>query len=376
MEIWLDLTAIVFAVGALQGVVFGIILFNSNQYNKRANRWLALLLWFLAYRLLVQTLRLFGLGYYDSWYYVMLDLSWVTGPLIYFYIRSQLFPTLKFKTIDWLHFLPLVIQVSFSFYVRLQNLYWDGTRESLSWLGYWGYVVWMNNPTIYLVTSAMIVIYAFKAQALLKQKNVIDNTSVKRMQWLNKFLSIFKLFFAVSFLILISDLLIHLLITDKSYFYFNRFYYYPFFAAISLLTYWLGMAGFMRKDQQESMKKKPISQDKKQQLLDIIKKLEELMKFDKVYKEPGLSLRDVAEILHVKEYMLSQALNEISSVKFIDYINTLRIAEVQNQLDKPENLNQSLLNIAFDAGFNSKSTFNRAVKKQLGISPQELKANK
>jgi enoyl-[acyl-carrier protein] reductase/trans-2-enoyl-CoA reductase (NAD+) len=72
-------------------------------------------------------MRLFDIGYYDSWYYVMIDLSWIHGALIYFYTKAQTQPYLKFKRKDWLHFLPVIIQITISVFVRLQNLYWDGT---------------------------------------------------------------------------------------------------------------------------------------------------------------------------------------------------------------------------------------------------------
>ncbi|MEL6843323.1 MAG: AraC family transcriptional regulator, partial [Bacteroidota bacterium] len=120
-----------------------------------------------SYRLLVQILRLFGLGHYDSWYYIMLDLSWIHGALIYFYTIAQTQANFKLERKHLIHFLPVFIQISFSVFVRLQNLYWDGTRESLSWLGYYGYVLWMNNSTIYIIASSLIIIYGLKSLKLL-----------------------------------------------------------------------------------------------------------------------------------------------------------------------------------------------------------------
>ncbi|MEL7065514.1 MAG: helix-turn-helix domain-containing protein, partial [Bacteroidota bacterium] len=56
-----------------------------------------------------------------------------------------------------------------------------------------------------------------------------------------------------------------------------------------------------------------------------------------------------------------------------EYVNTWRVKEVQQLLKEPQNQKYTLLSIALEAGFNSKSSFNRAVKKHLGISPSELK---
>ena len=135
MEISTILIILLLAVGAMQGIVYGFILFKSVKYNKLANRLLATILFLLSYRLIIQIMRLFGIGYYDSWYYIMIDLSWIHGALIYFYTKAQTQPQLKFKRRDWIHFLPVIIQIGFSIFVRLQNLYWDGTKESVSWIG-------------------------------------------------------------------------------------------------------------------------------------------------------------------------------------------------------------------------------------------------
>jgi hypothetical protein len=166
METSTVLIILLLAVGAAQGLVYGGILFRSTTQHKLANRILATILCLLSYRLLIQILRLFGIGYYDSWYYAMIDLSWIHGALLYFYVKAQTQPNFRFKKNDWIHFVPVIIQIGFSIFVRMQNLYWDGTRESLSWLGYYGYVVWMNNPTIYIVASLLIMYYAYKSQQL------------------------------------------------------------------------------------------------------------------------------------------------------------------------------------------------------------------
>ena len=171
MSVSSTILVVILALGSVQGITYGIILLNSRKGNLVANRILAAMLFFFSYRLLVQILRLFGVGYYDTWYYFMLDYSWVHGPLLYFYVKAQLEPKFRFQRKDLIHFIPLAIQVGFSIFVRIQNLYWDGTRESLSWLGYWGYLVWMNLSTIYFVASILIIIYAQKSTILLHKKS-------------------------------------------------------------------------------------------------------------------------------------------------------------------------------------------------------------
>ena len=93
METIVVILIILMSVGAIQGLTFGLILFKADSVNKSANRILAVLLFLLSYRLFVQILRLFGFGNYDTWYYFMLDLSWVHGALTVSYTHLTL-PTI------------------------------------------------------------------------------------------------------------------------------------------------------------------------------------------------------------------------------------------------------------------------------------------
>ena len=364
-----------FTIGAVQGIVYGFILLKSTQHNKIANRFLAVILFFLSYRLLVQTIRLFGLGHYDGWYYVMVDMSWITGALLYFYVKALATPKFEFQKSDFIHFLPFVIQICMSVFVRIQNLYWDGTRESLSWAGYWGYVVWMNYSTIYIVAAILIVGYAFYARRLILHTPIDISIDPERILWIKRILSTFGIYFSAVLIILVIDLLVYNVALNQTYYYFTRFYYYPFFGGLSILTYWIGMEGFKRKDDIGLAIKQQLPTHKKSYLEDIATRLQHVMESDKLYTNPTLSLQDVAQTLDVKPYVLSNTLKEILTTKFSDYVNALRVQEVQRLLKDSESEKYTLLALAFSAGFNSKSSFNRSVKKHLGVSPSALRSS-
>lgn len=369
------LTVVLYAVGAAQGIVFGSLLLGSSKENKVANKFLAAILFLLAYRLIVQSLRLFGLGHYDTWYYFMLDLSWATGPLIYFYVKALLNPSFRFPKKDFLHFLPVLFQLGFSLFVRLQNLYWEeGQRESLSWLGYWGYVVWMNYSTIYLIASILIILYTRKALQLLKDRGEILEIKESRSKWIKTILSAFMYYFSLVLLILLIDLFIVRVSFDTDYYYFTRFYYYPFFGGISILTYWIGLEGFRRKDEAGIMLKEELSAEKKTQLQNIAGKLKRLMEEEELFKDPELNLSIAAKKLEVKPYLLTQCLKQIFGLRFNEYVNGLRVEKLIKVLQEEDSEKYTLLALAFEVGFNSKSSFNRAVKKHLNMSPRELRA--
>lgn len=375
MEVEIIIVIILLAIGLIQGLIFGSILFKSVEFNKVANRILAVILFLLSYRLLVQLMRLFGLGYYDGWYYIMLDISWVYGALIYFYTKAQTQPNFKIRKKDWIHFLPLLIQICCSIFVRLQNLYWDGTRESLSWMGYYGYVVWMNNSTIYVIASALIIFYTYSSRKILN--SIDDSLEIveTKLRWIKRIVNSFLVYFSLVLTILLLDLIIFQFSDQGSYFYFTRFYYYPFFIGVSILTYWIGLEGFSRRNDLEVALKSYIDPEELEKLKEISAKLLHLMEVEKVYKDQDLSLDSMAKMLKIKPYLVSRSLSEIENKRFNDFVNEYRVKEMQELLKNPENSKFTLLSLAMDAGFNSKSSFNRAIKKHLGISPSDLKFN-
>jgi len=104
-------------------------------------------------------------------------------------------------------------------------------------------------------------------------------------------------------------------------------------------------------------------------LLGIHQELTTLMQQEKLFKNPELSLNDVAEQLKIHANALSQVINSLEKKNFYDYINELRITEFKEIVTLPENQKFTLLSLAYEVGFNSKTSFNRNFKKITGLSP-------
>lgn len=100
-------------------------------------------------------------------------------------------------------------------------------------------------------------------------------------------------------------------------------------------------------------------------------RLTHLMVMEKLFTEPELTLVDLSGRLGVHSNYLSQVINEMEGVNFYDYINSLRIDEFKRLISLPENQKYTLLALAFECGFNSKSAFNRCFKKATDLSPSE-----
>jgi AraC-like DNA-binding protein len=102
------------------------------------------------------------------------------------------------------------------------------------------------------------------------------------------------------------------------------------------------------------------------------RQLGQVMTDEKLYRESELSLADLAVRLNTQPNYLSQVINEREGKNFYDYVNTLRIQEFKRVAAKPESRKYTLLALAEQCGFNSKSSFNRYFKKVTGQSPSEF----
>lgn len=100
--------------------------------------------------------------------------------------------------------------------------------------------------------------------------------------------------------------------------------------------------------------------------------LTQVMVDEKLYCESELSLTELAGRLNTQPNYLSQVINEREGKNFYDYINTLRIEEFKRMATGPDSRRYTLLALAQQCGFNSKSSFNRYFKKVTGQAPSEF----
>ena len=104
--------------------------------------------------------------------------------------------------------------------------------------------------------------------------------------------------------------------------------------------------------------------------------LDDWLKREKVYLDPSMKLKTVAQHLHVSEKQVSSAINEIAGENFNAYINGLRIEEAKKLIRNPENDNYTIDAIAELAGFSNKVSFYSAFKRKTQQSPAEYKVTK
>ena len=104
-----------------------------------------------------------------------------------------------------------------------------------------------------------------------------------------------------------------------------------------------------------------------------LRRLEQAMEIEKVFTDGDLTLQKLAAKLSIPAQHLSQVVNEQLNQNILDYINTHRVQEAKRRLLDPARKHLSILAIAEEVGFNSKSSFNSVFKKHTNITPSEFR---
>ena len=126
----------------------------------------------------------------------------------------------------------------------------------------------------------------------------------------------------------------------------------------------------------ENTKSKPAESFSKAELELLNTNLLGVLDVDKVFLDSGLSLRSLAEKIGAHPNTLSKYINDRLNTNFNELINSRRLRHFQRISLDPKNKDFTLLGLAFESGFNSKTSFNTYFKKNLGITPRQwLKSN-
>jgi YesN/AraC family two-component response regulator len=106
---------------------------------------------------------------------------------------------------------------------------------------------------------------------------------------------------------------------------------------------------------------------------EITEKIFTMMNNEKVYQEPDLTLQMLADKIKIPPYQVSLAINEGMQKTFYELVNGHRVEEAKRLLLDSKNKNYTILSVGFEAGFNSKTTFNTVFKKFTGLTPTEYR---
>lgn len=151
---------------------------------------------------------------------------------------------------------------------------------------------------------------------------------------------------------------------------FLRSIYFKIFLLILLIG---AVAVFLFYRQRVRLEKKYASSVMDKNKIDAtLVRLRKLLEEEQVYQDDSIKLESLAGQLAVPPWYLSRIINQALEKSFFELVNDYRVEEVKSKLLKDNN-SQSILDMALEAGFNTKSAFNRAFKKRTGLTPTQFK---
>jgi AraC-like DNA-binding protein len=294
------------------------------------------------------------------------------GPLLYLYTNILTVPDYQISRAQLIHFIPvsfeLVVQFALAWYSIVQD---QQVYQSLFYVAF--------KMVALICSGVSIFIYLKKSLLLIEnyERSLADQFSEHThltLQWLNGLVRytrvswMFWLAFECCF-ILFWHFQLH----------FVAVYVVLYLLMIIMVysTYWIGVKGFQASGSLSEKRFNPgkapsqnfYAKTNAAEVKTVIERLEHAMKQEKLYRDENLSLQMLAERINENPNLVSYVLNTGLNQSFYDYINQHRVEEVKSKLADPKYAHLKLIEIAFECGFNSKATFNRAFKKVTGTSP-------
>lgn len=101
---------------------------------------------------------------------------------------------------------------------------------------------------------------------------------------------------------------------------------------------------------------------------DVLARVDKAMEIDELYRRHSLTIAELSRKSGYPEYLVSEAINRVRNTNFFEYVNRWRIDAVKQAIAASPG-GTKMIDIAYDAGFTSKSTFNQAFKRYAGMTP-------
>ena len=390
----------VLLISFTQGIIYSVLLLvKAFKTENKSNYWLSFFIFLSS--LYIAPWMLGFAGWYDNqpyrdilFYTPFQHLFWI-GPIIFFYTQSLLNPSFKFSKKEALHLLPgfiyliyiVAIWIYDKFILGENYFYKNGMDKDFE---EWYQKLGLLSMIVYFILS--IRYYNVYKRLMLQVVSYADSVLFK---WIKTYLIAFL---AMLLLPLVFDSIGYIFPEMKSYQ--GSWWFYLFF---SIVMYYIAVTGYSNPTnatipfKMSFFDKSPIllldnnSANEMETSIDIQyetveeavspetehwkSKIETLIQAEKLYQNPELTLTDLAKKLETNASVISKTINQGFQMNFNDYINNFRIEAVKISLTNGEHKKTTLLGIAYDCGFNSKATFNRAFKKNTRKTPKEFTEN-
>lgn len=294
------------------------------------------------------------------------------GPFFYFYVKSLTNIDWKFGTSLFVHFVPAI-----AFYILFLPVYFLPEQEKFRLIS----DALLNHKFIiprafYIFAVVQILAYLMLTTRILLQhskyiKNNFSFTERFNLNWLKCLLIIFimlwlafalRSLYPIKLIWEISATLSVLTMYIIGYFGYNQpiIFQNPPPVAIPILN-------------KEEKKKYASSSLTKAEITEYVRKIRVLMENDKLFLTNDLKIGTIAEKINLPVHRVSQIINDKFGKNFFDFVNEYRVSEVKKRFADSQYDSLTILAVGYDAGFNSKTAFYSAFKRNTGVNPSEYK---
>ena len=377
----ISLVSCLMFLGSMNSFLLACSIYYRHRSDMQTNRYLVAILVFIGLELLHEFLIDTN---YIYWVQPLtggsLQLDPLFGPLIFLYVNGLTHPNVREKHHKvWIHFLPALL-----YCLPMSLFYTLNFQEKLTFSQH-GYML-AELPSIagFIIPICMAVIAIFFSGYLgysikllvLHQRRIADYFSYREkitLNWLSCLLLVCTLYWllimAYAFLSGLSEPTKPLVVT-LMVFSVAAIHYFGIMGLLQPLVYKSAAPESHIQGEVQKYKKSALSDGASR---DILCRLSNMMNEEKPYMNSCLTLPSLAEKVAVSPQYLSQVINEQLNMNFFDYINSHRIEVAKQLLICPLSHTTTILDIAMESAFNSKSSFYTAFKKHTNLTPAQYK---
>jgi putative ABC transport system permease protein len=343
------------------GTTFVMLLWFTKKTNQVANRFAGLALAVVV----LWIARVLGIDigltrYLPHWSWLPMQFSLALGPFILLYVLKIINPEYKFSLKTLLHFCPLLLEIGAQVPEIIESIRTGVPVYETPAFG-------LFNPFFRLLAFISVGLYLYKSFRMIEWfYRGIKFTGVDRpryeLRWLHSLLKVFYLLWLLWLSVSVADYLHHLGGQGV-------YVYYPLYLLLAGIAIYMAALIFSRPEVNLRLETTPLKPFITAHMRQKGVWLKEMVKTKRYYQDPELNLSTLAENLGLHTHDLSRIINTALKKSFNDFINEYRVAEVIHKMHETANDHITLLGIAYESGFNSKSTFNRIFKQMTGKSP-------
>ena len=367
------ISGIISILATFQLLLASLFLITHKKGNKRNNRLLGLIFFLFSISLADFSLRINGILFPNPvWHLIDEGFFLLYGPLLYLYVKGVVYLDFKMTKRVLLHFIPYSLYIVYLVYsmISIDADQQDQLSKSM---------VSASLPTwLYLASLSVYaynLIYIWLAAKTVKTyriviKNKFSSVHQISLNWLS---FIIQSFAAITIIAMIHNVIPAL--GSMFFLYVSLLFLlvYTFFFINRVLIKALKQPEiFAGIELEEARDKYAGSNLKEKETKNLYDKLQAILIEEKLYLDEELTLQDLAHRIPTSSKTLSQVINQSSGKNYFDYINTFRCEEVKS-LMKSADSKTTILEIMYQSGFNSKSSFNKEFKKLNGTTPSDYR---